>query len=79
MLEGQLEVIILIAEVEQTVSVYQSSHSTLPTLPGCRVDEHTCMGLSMRLQVLGIMVHFALSMNIIYHVQFVILQQEELL
>ena len=79
MLEEQLEVIIVIAEVEQTASVYQSNHSTLPTLLGCRADEHTCMGLSMRPQVLGIMVHFALSMNIIYHVQFAILQHEELL
>ena len=29
-------------EKEQTNSVYQSSHSTLPTLLGNKVDEHSC-------------------------------------
>ena len=53
MLEGQLEVIIgTKGEVERTTSVYQSSQSTLPTLLGHRVQEHTCMGLSMRLDLL---------------------------
>ena len=50
MLEGQLGVIIVRKGVEQTTSVYQSSHSTLPTLLGYRLEEHTCMGLSMRLE-----------------------------
>ena len=78
MLEGQLEVGIIKEEEEQTTSVYQSNQSILPTLLEYRVEEHTCMGLSMRLQVM-LMVHFALSMNIIYHVQFAILQHEKLL
>ena len=50
MLEGQLEVFLIRKEVEQTISVYQISHSTLPTLLGYRLEEHTCMGLSMRLE-----------------------------
>ena len=50
MLEGQLEVILIRKEVDQTTSVYQSSHSTLPTLLRHRLEEHTCMGLSMRLE-----------------------------
>ena len=50
MLEGQLEVITLRKGVEQTTSVYQNSHSTLPTLLGYRLEEHTCMELSMRLE-----------------------------
>ena len=50
MLEGQLGVIILRKEEEETTSVYQSSHSTLPTLLVYRMEEHTCMGLSMRLE-----------------------------
>ena len=80
MLEEQLEVIMVIAEVEQTTSVYQSNHSTLPTLLGCGADEHTCMGLSIRQKAM-IMVHFVPSMIIIilYHVQFAMLQHEELL
>ena len=76
MLEGQLEAIKIIEEVGQITSVYQSSHSTLPTLLGYRVEEHTCMGLSITLQV-GIMVHFALSMTTMSHVQCVTLQLEE--
>ena len=76
MLEGQLEVIFgMEREVEPTTSVYQSGHSTLPTLLGHRVTEHTCMGLSIRQQ----MVRFALSMTTMYHVQCAILQHEELL
>ena len=43
MLEGQLEVPMVIKEEEQTTSVYQTNHSILP---GCRLDEHTCMWLS---------------------------------
>ena len=78
MLEGQLEVSIPKKEEEQTISVYQSSHSTLPTLLGHRVDEHTCMGLSIRLQVM-IMVHFAPSMITMSHVQCAMLQHEKLL
>ena len=80
MLEGQLEVIILKKEEEQTTSVYQSSHNTLPTLLGCRLDEHTYMGLSIRLEVvLVIMDHFVLSMSTMFHVQCVTLQHKELL
>ena len=51
--EGQLEVITLTEEVEPTTSGYQSSHSTLTTLLGHRLEEHTCTGLSIRLEVLG--------------------------
>ena len=70
MLEGQLEVIILKKEVEQTTSVYQSSHSTLPTLLGHRMDEHTSMELSIRLQEeQSTMAHFSLSMTTMFHVQ----------
>ena len=65
-------------EVEQTTSVYQSSHRTPLTLLGHRVEEHTCMGLSMRLQVV-IMDHFILLLNTMSHVQCVTLQHEELL
>ena len=50
MLEGQLGVIILTKGEEETTSVYQSSHNTLPTLLGYRLEEHTCMELSMRLE-----------------------------
>ena len=82
MLEGQLEVIILQMEEEQTTSVYQSSHSTLPTLLGRRVQEHTCMVLSMRLEVLLqemlVLVHLVLSMTTTSHVQCVTLQCEDL-
>ena len=76
MLERQLGVIIIKKEVEQTTSVYQSSHSTLPSLLGHRVDEHTCMELSIRLQVV-IMAHFTLSMTTMFHVQCATLQHEE--
>ena len=78
MLEGQLEVIIVKKEEQQTTSVYQSSHSTLPTLLGHRAEGHICMGLSIRLQVM-IMDLFALSMTIMSHVQYATLQHEELL
>ena len=81
MLEGQLEVFIVNKEEEQTTSVYQSSHSTLPSLLGHRVDEHTCMGLSIRLEALTLWTldHFILLLNIMFHVQCVTLQHEELL
>ena len=78
MLEGQLEVGILKEEEEQTTSVYQSSQSTLPTLLGHRMEGHTCMELSIRLQVM-IMDLFALSMTTMFHVQCVTLQHEKLL
>ena len=81
MLDGQLEVCILKKEVEQTTSVYQNSHSTLPSLLGHRVEGHTCMGLSIRLEVLTLwtLVHFILLLNTTFHVQCVTLQHEELL
>ena len=78
MLEGQLEVGIARVEVEQTTSVYQSNQRTLLTRLGHRVEEHSCMELSIRLQV-GIMAHFALSMTTMFHVQCVTLQHEKLL
>ena len=78
-LEEQLEVIILTQEEEQTTSVYQNSHSTLPSLLGHKVDEHTCMGLSIRLELLTLWTldHFILSLNIMSHVQCVTLQHEK--
>ena len=79
MLEGQLEVIGMSEEVEQTTSVCQNSHSTLPTLLGHRVDEHTCMELSIRLEQVTLIAHFTLSMTTMFHVQCVTLQHEELL
>ena len=81
MLEGQLEVIIVKEEEEQTISVYQSSHSTLTTLLECRLDEHTCMEQSIRLEVLTLRTldHLILLLNIMSHVQCVTLQHEELL
>ena len=78
MLEGQLEVGIIKEEEEQTTSVYQSSHSTLLTLLGYRVEEHTCMGLSIRLEVV-VMDHFIRSITTMFHVQCVTLQHEKLL
>ena len=79
MLEGQLEAVILKKEEELTTFVYQNRHNTLPILLGYRPEEeHTCMELSIRLQVL-IMVHFALSMTTMSHVQCVTLQHEKLL
>ena len=79
MLEGQLEVLIVNKEEEQTTSVYQNSHSTLPTLQGHRLDEHSCMGLSIRLEVFTIatLAHLILLLNITFHVQCVTLQHEE--
>ena len=73
MLEGQLEVFIMRKEEEQTISVYQSNHSTLPTLLGYKLTQHTCMGLSMRL-----IAHFTLCTTIMFHVQYAILQLEKL-
>ena len=69
MLEGQLEVINTKKEEEQTISVYQSSHSTLPTLLGRRVDEHSCMELSIRLEEVMIIAHFIQSINTMSPVQ----------
>ena len=77
MLEGQLELGMAQEEEEQTTSVYRSSHSTLPTLLGYRVDEHSCMELSIRQQAIK-MVHFALSMTIISHVQCATLRHKKL-
>ena len=79
MLEGQLEAFIMRNEEEQTTSVYQSSHSTLPTLLGYNEEERTSMVLSIRLEVVMIIAHFTQSMSIISHVQCATLQQEELL
>ena len=80
MLVGQLEVVILTEGVEQTTSVYQSSHSTLTALLGYRVDEHICMGLSIRLEVLT---HKTLDLSLLVttmsHVQCAIHQHEQLL
>ena len=78
MLEGQLEVLIMKKEVEQTTSVCQNSHITLPSLLGHRLDELTCMGHCMQLEVLGrILDHFTLFLTTMSHVQCVTLQQEE--
>ena len=66
-LEGQLEVILLQMEEEQTTSVYQNSHNTLPSLLGRRVQEYTCMVLSMGLELLLqemlVLVHLGHSMT----------------
>ena len=75
MLEGQLVVITEKKEEEQTTSVYQSSHSTLPTLLGYSLTEHTCMELNMRLEV-GQMAHFLLLMSKMFHVQCAMLRHE---
>ena len=71
MLEGQLEVGLIVkeAEEEQTISVYQNSHSTRPIPLGHKMEEHTCMVLSIRLE-LRVMVHFALSVTIMSRVQY---------
>ena len=47
----------------------------------CRIDEHTCMWQSMRLEVLNLKItdHLALLLNTMYHVQCVTLQHGELL
>ena len=57
--------------------VYQSTHSTLPTLVEhrCRMDEHTCMGLNIRLEQVMLITHFFLFMTM-FHVQCVTLQHE---
>jgi len=52
MLEGLQEVGGIIKGEGQTISAYQNNLSILPTLLRHRLDEHTCMGLSMRLEVL---------------------------
>ena len=78
MLEEQLEVGIT-EEVEQTISVCQSNHSTLPTLLEHRVDEHTCMGLNIRLEQVLLMDLFTQSLSTMSHVQCVTLQHERLL
>ena len=77
MLEGQLEVTSEKIEVEQTIFVYQSNHSTLPTLLGNKQVEHTCMGLSMTQEVLGRLAHLGHSMTTMHHVQFVTHQDEK--
>ena len=77
MLEGQLEVTGLKEEVEQTTSVYQSSHSTPPTLLGYSLTEHTCMELSMTLEIQGRLVHLVHSMTTMFHVQCAMLQHEK--
>ena len=81
MLEGQLEVGTIRKVVEQTTSVYQSSQSTLRSLPillELEVVEHICMVLSIKLedQIMGL---FTQSINIMSHVQSAILQHEKLL
>ena len=63
MLEGQLEANILKKEVEQTASVYQSSHSILLTLLELRLDEHTCMELSIRLEQVMLTAHLFLCIT----------------
>ena len=77
MLEEQVEVIIQNEVVHQTNSVYQSSHSILPTLLGLRLEEHICMGLSIGPEVLQIMDHFAILIYTMSHVLCAILQHEE--
>ena len=80
MLEGQLEVGLIQKEEEQTTSVYQSSHSTLPTLLELRQEEHTSMELSIRLrEEQASLVHLTLSMTTMYHVQCAMHQLEKLL
>ena len=80
MLEGQLEVHIMNEEVGQITSVYQSSHNTPLTLLRYRLDEHTYMELSIRLEVLTrrTVDHFILFLNIMFHVQCATLQHEDL-
>ena len=78
MLEEQLEVYIVNKEVEQTISVYQSSLSILPTLLGQVVLKHTCMELNMRRQAM-LMDLFTQSLITMSHVQCVTLQYERLL
>ena len=70
MLEGQLEVGLIVKEVEeeQTISVYQNSHSTRTIPLGHKMEEHTCMVLSIRLQ-LRVMIHLTLSLTTMSHVQ----------
>ena len=78
--EGQLVVIIVNKEVEQTTSAYQSSHSTRTTLLELRLEEHTSMELNIRLEEEYVsMVHLAQSITIMSHVQCVTLQHEKLL
>ena len=80
MLEGQLEVIMMNKEVEQTTSAYQRNHNILPTLLEHRLEEHTFMELNIRLEEeQATMAHFSLSTTTMSHVQCVILQHEKLL
>ena len=57
-------------------------HSTPPSPLGLRVQEHTCMELNMRLDILLqeilVLVHLVLSMTTMSHVQCVTLQHEDL-
>ena len=78
MLVGQVEVGILRLEVEQTTSVYQSSQRTLLTRLGHRVEEHSCMGLNIRLEM-GTLDHLNLSISTMSHVLFAMLQHGKLL
>ena len=80
MLEGQLEVSIIKEEEEPITSVYQSSHSILPTPLGYRWGERTCMELNIKLEVIGQMtMDHSLLVITMSHVQCVTLQQEGLL
>ena len=82
MLEGQLEVCTLKKEEEQTTFVYQNSHSTPPTLLGYRPEEeHSCMVLSIRPEVLTQLklAHLTLYLNTMSHVRYAIRPHEKLL
>ena len=78
MLEGLQEVGETKKGEGQTISAYQNNLSILPTLLVHKMDEHTCMGLSTRLEVLTlqIMAHLFLLLNTMFHVQCVTLQHE---
>ena len=78
MLEGLLEVYIAKKVVEQTTSVCQSNHSTLPTLLGQQALEHTCMELNMRLEAM-LMDLFTQSLSTMSRVQCATLQHDKLL
>ena len=78
MLEGQLEVLIVKKEVEQTTSAYRNSHSSLPSLLGYRLDELICMGHCMQQEVIRQMLDH-LAFLAMFHVQCATLQHEELL
>ena len=75
----QLEVGISKVVEEQTISVYQSSHSGPRTLLGRRMrEEHTCMELTKRLEAM-LMAHFLFSITTMSDVQYAMLQHEKLL